>query len=114
MLKPPTLPGNPTKLNQGFMLFKGVGQAFGWVYLRRYSLNYPCWVPAISLLLLTRIIFLKGDTDEFHYMYLETSGDATFTALIEGFEAPGPGAKAGVSNTIVVSRCRCLRNPVHL
>ena len=31
-------------------------------------------------------------------MYLETSGDATFTALIEQFHASDPQAKAGVRN----------------
>lgn len=30
-------------------------------------------------------------------MYIETSGDATFTALIEGFEAGHEWGKAGVS-----------------
>ena len=30
-------------------------------------------------------------------MYLETSGDATFTVLIEGFSTTDPWAKGGVS-----------------
>lgn len=36
-------------------------------------------------------------SDKFHYMYLETSGDITFTVLVEGFSAAHEWAKGGVS-----------------
>lgn len=39
---------------------------------------------------------IYGSSDNFHYMYLETSGDATFTALIEGLGALDSWAKGGI------------------
>lgn len=36
-------------------------------------------------------------SDTFHYMYLETSGDITFTVLVEDFSATSGWAKGGVS-----------------
>jgi hypothetical protein len=37
-----------------------------------------------------------GSSDAGHYMYFETSGDATFTVLVEGFESADSWAKAGI------------------
>lgn len=39
---------------------------------------------------------MQHTSDAFHYMYLETSGDATFTALVEGFSASDSWAKVGI------------------
>lgn len=44
-------------------------------------------------------------------MYIETSGDATFTALLEGFDSSPAWAKAGVSEVHyfrVTTRCSYL------
>eukprot|EP00984_Skeletonema_dohrnii_P038966 scaffold42792_cov283-Skeletonema_dohrnii-CCMP3373.AAC.1 len=37
-----------------------------------------------------------GYSDGFHYLYVETSGDITFTALVEKFSASRPWAKVGI------------------
>lgn len=37
-----------------------------------------------------------GSYDGFHFMYVETSGDVTLTALIENFSAPHEWAKTGI------------------
>lgn len=39
---------------------------------------------------------MQGSSDNFHYMYIETSGDVTFTALVEGLEASQAWAKGGI------------------
>lgn len=38
----------------------------------------------------------QSNYDRFHYMYLETSGDATFTVLIEDFASAATWAKGGI------------------
>ena len=39
---------------------------------------------------------IYGYNDGFHYMYVETSGDVTFTALVENFSASRDWAKVGI------------------
>ena len=52
--------------------------------------------PESGLVLLQGSGDIGGNADNFFYTYVETSGDMTFTALIEGFSAADPWAKAGL------------------